>query len=182
MRRMMMGCVGGRIRTANITNMVVNGNFVNDASWAGTGAEFTVSANVATFRGNSAQDTLAQVRPFVIGRKYYLSAQINTGAAGTQLRINDGLGVAAIDVPNTGIYEFVSILFTAVNTSASGAIYLIDFRSSGWTNILMKYVSLVELTTPFSANNEPTKADMDAYMAAQANKWLNGTQAMTLYY
>lgn len=168
-------------RDVSLTNMVTNGNFANTTGWTSTGASFTAAANVASFLANS-PDTLSQLKSLVSGRKYYYCGNIKVTGAGISLRLNDAVNVSSVAHSGSGNYEFISAILSAGNTSASSAFYVYDGRTSGWSTINIKYLTVIDLTTAFGAGNEPTKEQMDWIMSQLANQWLNGTQTVTYYW
>ena len=166
-------------RLVSLTNLATNGNFASTSNWTSTGASFAVSGNEASYTANSAGDTLLQSLSVTLNRKYYGCGWVKAASgANITMGISDGaVNSVSTSYTGAGAYEFWSVILTAGRTSTGGITWaIVDNRSSAWTVVNTKYISVIDITTPWGSGNEPTKAQMDTLMLQFPERWLNGTQ------
>ena len=157
----------------SFANTISNGDYSSGSTgWTGTTANvISTTGNEAVWIATASAGRYATSPSFVSGRKYYIAADIK--ATSNLVRLDVG-GVAIANHTGSGNYERLSGLWTATGTSTfpvGGR----DYRTSGWANVSQKYFVCIDLTTPFGAGNEPTKASMDAFMLAYTNTFFSGT-------
>ena len=89
-------------------------------------------------------------------------------------KIGGSAAVYLTAVANT--YVTYGIVLTAVDTT-SYSVYLADTVAG--EVIKFKNLLAIDLTAAFGAGNEPTAAQMDAYLAAYPNSWFDGSALLT---
>ena len=165
-------------RLVSLTNLATNGDFTSTSGWTSTGASFTASGNEATFTANSVTDLLSQNLSVTNAHKYYGCGWTKAASgANITMGLGDGGSVSqSTTYSGAGAYQFWSVIMTSGRTGTGTTWALVDNRSSSWTGINCKYISVVDLTDAFGAGNEPTQTQMDTLMLQFSNRWLNGTQ------
>lgn len=160
-----------------LTNLVSNGNFVNGTTgWAAVGATgFTVASNIATFTATVQTGNINQNISIINGHKYYMCTTVmSSGAGNLEIAIYDNLAYfvdSSFAIPTS--LTFKSAYGTATNT-ATGVVKIMDSRASGWTQVSVKNVVLLDLTAAYGAGLEPTQAQMDALMTTLGG-YIDGT-------
>jgi phage-related protein len=156
-----------------LVNKISNGNFSGGTTgWTATNATHSVSGGESTMLASASGGQVGQsiAGGTVIGRKYYFSANIK--ASSPSVRLLCGGTLAGHSGSNA--YEHISGVHVA--TSTGHGVYVVDYRASGWNNVQFDNVLVIDLTAAFGAGNEPTAAQMDAYLADRyPNSWFNGT-------
>lgn len=170
------------IKTVDLISMVTNGSFAGTSSWTTTGGTLLTASNVIWFPANSANDTLSQAKSVTSGRKYYFCGFIKSTSSSVAFRLSDSSTTTSLSHSGSNEFEFLSAVHTSAATSASGSLYIIDQRSSGWDYIYAKWFTMVDLTAEFGAGNEPTKETMDNIMSRQTNNWLSDSTTTTVTY
>lgn len=109
----------------------------------------------------------------------YLDGTLFGNIPGTYiLNVGDDL-FAQITHNGSQQFIYLSSLFTAAVSTASCYYKCFqDQRSSGFTQEMVKYATVIDLTVAFGAGLEPTKSQMDGLMSQFANNWLDGTQTV----
>lgn len=177
-----------------LTNAVTNGNFANGATgWVGdNGSSISAASSVLSVSGTGLQGyTYARndlATPIVAGRRYYVAATlkqtVGTLAISLAVRLGGSIGagyattVAVAPVLNvsyrlsatcalpsnaTGNLKVYPIALFANAAAASGAVFEV------------RDVMCIDLTAAFGAGNEPSQAEMDAYLARYTNSWFDST-------
>lgn len=166
-------------RTESLTNLLTNGNFDGTTGWGSNGTTFSVSGNEATMLADTQYDTVYRIDvPITNTHKYYYCGWIKSDSAQTGILFGNNAGSLAFAYSaGSGDYEFVSNIYTAINTTDYARMdALCDLRPSGWTTLKAKYISIIDITSAFGAGYEPNKAQMDWLMQQFTNRWLDGTQ------
>lgn len=160
---------GGEL--AKIPNLCKNGNFVSTEMWNSEGlSKFTAVSNVATILAVYGDAKLYQQNiSFVSGHKYYLCAKIKTSSSQIALTWHDGSQWGTVYSVASEDYIQYSSITTSLATTANGFVAVIDKNTSGWSDVNIKNIMLLDLTEAYGAGNEPTKAEMDAYISS--NGW-----------
>ena len=96
------------------------------------------------------------------------------------LQRQSGYTLANKATAGRGVFEPVSFVVAASGTIINPNVAIMDYRTSGWTEVQAKYILLLDLTAVFGSGNEPTAAVMDAYLARWANGWFDGTVNLAL--
>ena len=164
-------------RTVTLTNMLTNGNFTSKTGWTGAG---TVSNNILYATAAYAGDGTYQFVTSVAGHVYYFGEYMY-GDSHPNIIAYMYDGTALTQITHNGSQQFIylSNLFTAkVSTASCYYKCFQDQRSSGFTQEMVKYATVIDLTVAFGAGLEPTKSQMDGLMSQFANNWLNGTQTV----
>lgn len=93
---------------------------------------------------------------FVNNHIYYVSSDINSDSTSTRFFVS---GLALDSHGGSGRFERISLRFTG---SGSTTLMGIDSNlTSGWTQIQVKNVMIIDLTQMYGSGNEPTQAQMD---------------------
>lgn len=137
--------------------LVVNGTFDNTNSWLTGGAtDFSVSSHVATFTATETYGKIQQQKTLIAGHKYIAYAYIKATTATDKINLRiavSGEEHAVYSASNTS-WQFLSMAFTAVNSSNSFYLQIRDNRSSDWDAVQVKDVRLIDITQWF--NNDAT--------------------------
>ena len=173
--------IGGK--SVKYNQLVRNSNFGSTSEWYSGGAQFSVNNNVATILANNQYQGVRQyLNPykFVANHKYFLIAQIKLTTATTQvvLQANSGSTNAFISTTATTNWQILGQIFsfsTIDSGDYSNFILIQDNRASGWDNIDVDFVELINLTDKFGAGNEPRTVET-AIPLLKANGYkLDGT-------
>lgn len=145
---------------AYISNIIINGNFVNGtANWSTDKlTSFAVTNKEASFVASAQSGNIYQapIGGSIVGNKYYIVAEVQTLSSSVSL----GFGTYSVAHTGSGNYEKITFQYTAVGTGH--AVNVKDNRTSGWDTVKVKNVMVIDLTTEFGTGNEPTKAWCDA--------------------
>ena len=155
-----------------LVNKITNGNFIGTTGWTATNATFSTLNENGILRATAANGEVAQAIAggTVIGRKYYFAARVVTSSPFVVLQ----MGSTLVAHPGGSVPAILSGVHTA--TTTGHGVKVVDPRAGGWNDIYIKWVKCIDLTAAFGAGNEPTAAQMDAYMVDRyANSWFNGT-------
>lgn len=171
------------------TNLVTNDDFSNGTTgWETNGAtNFYVSNNILFFtpttKYGGARTSLEYRFPSIAGHKYYVANEmktIDTFAITFLIGIN-GIGgnLPVGSVAADGIFHRKSAVLSCTTSSASMYLMPQSTAESAWSEIAVRYLIVIDLTAAFGAGNEPTAAQMDAYLAAYPNSWFDGSALLT---
>jgi hypothetical protein len=143
-------------------NIVHNGNFALDSNSDGLADAFaylalgnlSVASNIQSFTATVQWAHLRQtVTELVVGHKYLYMVDVN-GTAGNIIEQTIG-AYASSALTQSGVWQTLSMIVTATN--ASGEIRVVENRASTWTQIQVRRMALIDLTSKFGAGNEPAK-------------------------
>ena len=174
-------------------NEVTNGDFSNGTTgWEfDAGTAYTVANNELKFTPNARfSGAMSQsIGATVSGSKYYVSMDVKTLDTYFQIYLLSFYGPnnnVAIGAPTiNGSYTHFSTIVTSVVSSGASWIKPQSTATSGFVEISVKNVSIIDLTAAFGAGKEPTLAEMDRLMARFPNSWFDGVKPIqtieTLY-
>jgi len=160
----------------SVQNIVTNGNFVNTSGWIADGSTISVSNNIATARAIARYGGIQQVKAYTpLINKFYARAFVKADSNLVSLRIYDNVIFSSRTHSGSGNFELLSTILTCNNGNII-KVYTNDDRVSGWTDIQVKEVILINLTSLFGAGNEPTTQQCDEMFSS----WFDGTVRMNL--
>lgn len=171
-------------------NGVTNGDFSNGTTgWNASNCTPTVSNGILSFTGTAAgaNGVTQEIPnyPQYISHKVYFAGTFKASKLGVNLILNDGVDQTLIQHEGDNIFRIKS----GIRQIAPGAIALrariYDMASSGWAEVQIKNMFVIDLTAAFGAGKEPTLAEMDRLMARFPNSWFDGVKPVqtieTLY-
>jgi len=146
-----------------------NSEFATDySSWTPTDIGTpTVTGGIVSFTAVAADGALEQAVTTISGHVYYFVARVNTNSADVKIAFDS----TAIAHGASGDYEIIKGLLTASSTASTASVY--DERTSSWTQILIDYFRVYDLTDIFGAGNEPSAANFATWLAAYCDFRLN---------
>jgi hypothetical protein len=165
------------LRGMPATNLVTNGDFRNGTvGWDKIGLfNPIVLNNIYSFTVTAAYHKMKQSISFISLHKYYICVYVKADNKNVFLEVYCKSDTSA-NIAHSGSNTFERLSYIA--TAGSGAnshVGIIDARSGAWTEIQVKYFSVLDLTEIFGTGNEPTLAEMDAIMSKYPNSWFDGT-------
>lgn len=163
-------------RTQNACeNLGRNGDFSNGTSqWsAKAGASISAASNELTMIATAAGGYVYQIPTggTIPGSTYYIAATVKATTATPTIL----LALAGTGATHTGGGAYERLSFTKTASATTHAISVVDNSPSGWGNVLVKWVVVIDLTKTFGAGNEPTKSEMDYLLSLYPNNWFGGT-------
>ena len=195
--------ISGKADKVNATNLITNGDFSDGtAGWSNNYASVSASNNVLTETQTSLEpyDILRfqTNTPSVTGHKYFLRVKCKPINDATLLAISikfygsisggeAGTGTLKASYPTSGQEV---ILGGVVTLSGLVGDFVFSVVREWTSDPLGKAMEVqcaiaINLTATFGAGNEPTAAEMDTFLSAYPNSWLDGTQELlpikTLY-
>lgn len=104
-----------------------------------------------------------------VGDVLYTCLMMKADRIGAYLAIQDDnveplLAVSSINHTGSGLFEFRSVVNTVIGPGANVGAWVSDNSVSGWTQIQFRRMFLFNLSRNFGRGNEPTKAQLDAFM------------------
>ena len=161
-----------------LKNLIANGDFSNGATgWTGSAnSGFAVASSVGSITATAQGEAAYQSVTLTAGHRYYIASTITVATTGTTA-VAFGFASGAGSAVPTLVTTFAQRLSSVQVATASGDANLavIDSRASEWTRVRLDNAVCIDLTSCFGAGNEPSKAEMDAYMARHANSWFANT-------
>ncbi len=162
-RSALIGVLNTRVPYANI---ITNGNFANTSWWVPFGCSFIVQNNVGTFLATATNGRIISPTLSVTnGNKYYVLARVQTLNNQLECQFYKGVSpfttITSLFHSGSGNYETLSAIGTATESASNYNLRFINRATSGWADVNIKEVMIVNLTTTFGAGNEPTKAWCD---------------------
>ena len=158
------------------TNLVTNGDFSNGTTgWDPINSGMSISEGKANFLATAQWGRIVATmsQATIVDHVYYSSVKVTIPAANVYYV---GITNYEIYIPARGEQ---TVSFTKVATSVQTKFVFGDNRASGWQTASIDNVLTIDLTAAFGAGNEPTAAQMDAYLAAYPNSWFNTTGLLT---
>ena len=154
-----------------LVNRIENGNFANGLEkWTGSSSIRSVANNIATLVATASGGSLYNFPSNIkLGDIYYQTALVKADSNLAYMGSNQYIK------PHSGSGLFERLTIREVRNSNSHIISFFDNRTSGWTEIQVKEVLIINLTEIFGAGNEPTQAQMDALLGTYPNSWFDGT-------
>lgn len=145
-----------------VFNQMVKGNFESTNDYSGFSI-LTVSNNVGTMLATAKNQYIRQaikVR-IVKGRKYLARIEIKNTSSDIKFLIvqNASPYTTFVNLDNSGLgsFEKLASIFTANETVIDDVdIRIRDGRESGWDNVEIKNLMLIDLTLMYGAGNEPS--------------------------
>lgn len=166
------------INGRQVTNIAQNGNFANGTTGWTTDSSSTISVanNTMTFLASGQYCRVTQQSiSMVSGHKWYARAKVKADSSSVCMELYDGssfIGTSYVSDSRLGEYQLLSFIGVSGVTGNAGQMQPgKDKRATGWTNICLKDVMLLDLTAIFGAGNEPTVAQCDTLFA----DWFDGT-------
>lgn len=158
-----------------------DGNFGTDTNADGLAdgwslaslASKSMTGNVQTFTASAQYGTITNVavRNASVNDIVYCCCQMLATVAGqARITLAQGTGGLNLSTYHTGggAFEFLSQR-GALFSKADSYVNLQTVATSTWAPIQVKQAHLLNLTAIFGAGNEPTQAEMDAWMKAQSS-------------
>ena len=150
-------------------NILPNGNFTN--LWGGVNRSHGIENNEGWFIADAQNGRIHQGWDSITGNKYYVKAEIKSDSNSVVLVVP---GTTGILHSGSGEYEIVSGVITPTTTGYT-TLRIQDGRSSGWTEVRVRYALVVDLTAKYGAGNEPTKEEFETILInINANMWFDG--------
>ena len=151
----------------NYNQICRNGNFVDSSYWDNDGSTInSVSNNILKFTAYEQWGRIQQYQLHVEqGHKYLVKANIRQQVSGISNSIYIGLRVTA-NIPLAYSEEskdwqiLAGITDPVAETIDNAFLYLGDSRTSGWKEIEVKNIIIIDLTEMYGAGNEPTTVEM----------------------
>ena len=179
----------GEVKT--LTNLVTNGNFVDETGWTKINSPANISYSpdgrsagaikIISTTSPATAPMIDQAISMIATHKYYVSAWrfLESGNAGTSvIYLANNLGTAGyLTVPQsnsaTGAWYRHSAIYTATTTRTeylqfgrgSPALYTARFCDA----------IIIDLTAAFGAGNEPTQTEFESWINTQSNSWFDTT-------
>jgi len=158
-----------RLNGLTVAQLIKNGNFINTANWTATSGTFTVTGNVGSFTATAQNGTLKQAITLISGHVYHIKVTASVASNAVSFYLNDGsTDFATVSHSASAGYETLSVIGTA-GASGSYYFYIKDARASGWTAILLKNISVIDLTL---ANTAPDGIHYHDKTASQVSAYL----------
>jgi lysophospholipase L1-like esterase len=159
-----------------VKNLISNGDFSNGTTgWGITAASFSVVNGEMVLLATATGGFVSQTIPggTVVGRKYYGRAKIKSTSNKVRLALG---GTLSKYTSGLNVYEYLSAVHTATGTGHN--INIQDGRSSGWDNVYIDNVLVVDLTATFGAGKEPSATEMDELLLSKfPDGWFSGTKS-----
>jgi hypothetical protein len=159
-----------------VNNIFADGRFENGSTGWGTSNAAVVSAvdDELTFLA-SAVNGKVESPAFALtnGRKYYVRYDVYADV-GASLSI-DISGANAQAFTGTGAYATTQRLVDWSSGNGNWKLRFLDKRASGWTNVKITNLLIIDLTADFGAGSEPVFADMPYYLPVDNDNWFDGT-------
>ena len=143
--------VGG---TVGWNQLVQNGNFASTSWWIPAGANLSVASNIGTVKATTYTGRLRANIPRYAGHKYFVTATMKSEVATSQvaaISFDNGNNMINVYLNNDTNWAKYSTIIAQLsdNSNAEGLRLALDYRSSGWDNIYIKDVMLIDLTQMF---------------------------------
>jgi len=157
------------------TNLISNGDFSNGTTgWEAYLSTISESSGRLAFTATGQYGKARAITaPTIIGHSYYARVKATIPTAYVYYF---GMSNHESYIQVTGETSFSLV---RVATAATTRVDFGDNRASGWQTAYLDNVCLIDLTAAFGAGNEPTAAQMDAYLAAYPNSWFDGSALIT---
>lgn len=155
-------CIKKYINNYTINNMVINSNFDNLTEWLAIYTSPSVENNVCKFTATQKLGQIKQLFSLNINHVYYTGININSTSVEVNFSMTNSSGNAYFNINNTDKTEnfsFISQIFKP--TSSSSQLKVVDYRSSGWDEIQIKEVLLIDLSEIFGEGNEPSLDELE---------------------
>lgn len=166
------------------TNLLGNdGDFKVDSNadgladgWVGTASgTYSITNNIQSFIATA---TGGYIKRFTTNGysgndKIYLVAEVKADSSSVYLQLYDGVTVTPVYHSGSGNFEKLSLIKTLDSNPTECSPYIKDIRASGWTEIQVKKVMMINLTQLFGVGNEPTLAECDEMFS-----YVNGTKSV----
>lgn len=159
--------------SATITNLLgTDGNFQVDSNADGIGdgidswwsTSYSMSNNIQSFTPTERYGGISSLsQTFTSGHILYACAYVK-GSTSTCFKINSTTYIEAYPT-GTGDFEFLS---NTLSSGTSATVELLTIASSGWSQIQVKSMYLIDLTACFGAGKEPTKPEMDSWIQGKS--------------
>lgn len=165
--------------TLMATNLVSNGDFSNGTTnWYAVSGVSSLVGSVLKFTANAYTGRAYSRASLVSQNKYYLFADIATSGVTVEVGLTymtNTTGTLIRAKAITGVQRLSGVLL-ATTTSPSVDVGIIDYRYSGWDEVSIYRMGVINLTATFGKGNEPTAEQMDAILAKFTNSWFDGTK------
>lgn len=175
--------VADAVKTIRLTNLCENGDIDDTTGFSvNSSSVVTISAsdNVLTITplARNADVFYSVPTAIVAGHKYYFACDIKTGGnmTNTYVRLQQykstivNLSGVYYDTDNANAWQRLSMAYTSGFESSDGTLRLNlhDATASGWVNIYLRRIVIIDLTATFGAGNEPDTGAVDAIIAKYA--------------
>jgi len=160
-----------------LLNIIPNGNFVDTIGWAmDPSGSISATSNILTTLATTQYGGPKYLIPNYLsyaGHKLYVKAHVKATVPLVLTLLNDTINQPTTANTGSNTYEFTSGMLTV--TASPTALYfkVQDQRASGWDNVYVKQVVVIDLTTAFGAGLEPTQTQMDNIINAMGG-WFGG--------
>ena len=163
------GTLGVRYSSPGI-NIVLNGDFSKGStSWGGSKCTYAMANNQCLFTATEQYGVVIQTIVNYANyksHKLYFAALIKVADSNEVFYLNDGTTQVGGSTPAVyGAFSSTSNVMTISSAATTLVIRLQDNRAAGWTEIGLKNIMCIDLTSLFGAGNEPSKATCDTLFA-----------------
>ena len=171
----------GEVKT--MTNLVVNGNFVDTTGWTGVDSTISAASNTCSDTGNGANayPYFKQNVTGIIGRTYALTYRVrvtNSNCLSLRYRFMNSGSTESVLTPVANTWYQITVVFTANGTFPEELRLYHQYADASTANgkvMEAQYVSIVDLTDAFGAGNEPTQTEYESWINTQSNSWFDTT-------
>jgi prepilin-type N-terminal cleavage/methylation domain-containing protein len=155
------------IKGVTATNVIGSyGDFSTDTSGNGVADNFALYQATNPILSNNVQSFTTSygiyyakskyVQPVVVGNKYYTVAEVKSPVSGTYLTTESATGSWATHT-GSDLFETLANIYIPTNTVNSVILY----NANPGITIQTRKWRIIDLTSDFGINNEPTKAESD---------------------
>lgn len=147
-----------QLKSFKYSNLTTNGNFIGTTGWSVLNSSISSNINELTFLAIATNGQISSATiNFENNSKYYMYSIVK---ASTNLFTFSVAGVISSSVSHSGSndYEILDRLWTST-LNGNYSLRIRDSRTSGWDNVYIKNVFVVNLTSLYGAGNEPSAAD-----------------------
>lgn len=166
--------------TIPVANTFLHSPSTNITDWTGFDQTHTLANGITTMTASATNGNMnTSMGTLVAGHQYYVKAAVRVTGANAVYVYVPGYTAQSVWHSGSGLYEDLSFIIT-VTTSAGFRVR--DARTSNWTPVDVTNMIAIDLTATFSVGNEPTKAQMDAYLLSNfpTNSWFQGSTSISI--
>ena len=166
--------------TVKFNQLIQNGNFADGTNnWtAQYGGTISVANNICTLTSTQKDSLMWQTYINLKANHKYLvkgDIKLNSPTTNVSLDFRSSASVNSIYPIATTEWQTLSNIFNNLTDYNAGYVRVIDNRTSGWGNIQIRNIMLIDLTQMFGAGNEPTTPEA-------FETWLSNNIGLLPYY
>ena len=160
----------------NMTNAVTNGDASGGtAGWTPQNLSgFSVLNGKFKWTATAQNGSQSQSISTVVGRKYQAIAKVTATSSLVRLFMS---GTNASH-PGDGTERILTLQFTATSTAHN--VGVLDIASSGWAQVTVDEIMVIDLSTPFGLSNEPTATEFADMLTYKGKTFWNGTEPVVI--